>query len=162
VKKVYNRNRIYLPEEVTVMKTRMKKIVSVCCIVSVMGAFAACGKSDEEIEASLLAEMTPTPIPVETTTTPTTTLTVYSGPLPSSDIAVTWSETTLDSQAIMYAAVSEGEFLRVRKGPSTEYDIVGTLTRNQQVAVVAVTDSSWYKTVDGFYISSTYLSSTPL
>ncbi|MBP5180633.1 MAG: SH3 domain-containing protein [Clostridiales bacterium] len=61
----------------------------------------------------------------------------------------------------MYAAVSEGEFLRVRKGPSTEYDIVGTLTRNQQVQVVAVTDSSWYKTIDGFYISSSFLAQDP-
>lgn len=143
------------------MKTTVKKIVSVACVLSVIGAFAACGKDKEPTETSF-ADITPTPVPVETTTTPTTTLTVYSGPLPSSDIAVTWAETTLDAPAIMYAAVSEGEFLRVRKGPSTEYDIVGTLTRNQQIQIVAVTDSSWYKTVDGFYISSTYLSATPL
>lgn len=142
------------------MKTSVKKMISVACAISIMGAFAAC-KKNEEAEATLV-EITPTPVPVETTTTPTTTITMYSGPLPSSDLAVTWGETTLDTPAIMYAAVSEGEFLRVRKGPSTEYDIVGTLTRNQQVQIVAVTDSSWYKTVDGFYISSTYLVSTPV
>lgn len=142
------------------MKTSIKKIVSVACVLSVMGAISACGKDKEPTETSF-ADITPTPIPVETTTTPTTTLTVYSGPLPSNDIAVTWAETTLDTPVVMYAAVSEGEFLRVRKGPSTEYDIVGTLTRNQQVQVVAVTDSSWYKTIDGFYISSSFLAQDP-
>ena len=138
----------------------IKKIVSVACALTVLAGFAACGKEDKTSETSF-AEITPTPILVETTTTPTTTIPVYSGPLPSSDIAVTWGETTLDTPVIMYAAVSEGEFLRVRKGPSTEYDIVGTLTRNQQVQIVAVTDSSWYKTSDGFYISATYLTQQP-
>ena len=138
----------------------IKKIVSVACALTVLAGFAACGKEDKTPETSF-AEITPTPIPVETTTTPTTTIPVYSGPLPSSDIAVTWGETTLDTPVIMYAAVFEGEFLRVRKGPSTEYDIVGTLTRNQQVQIVAVTDSSWYKTSDGFYISATYLTQQP-
>ncbi|MBR1797423.1 MAG: SH3 domain-containing protein [Clostridiales bacterium] len=144
------------------MKTDIKKIISVVCVLSVMGAFAACGKKTQEPEETNFADITPTPVPVETTATPTTTIPVYSGPLPSSDIAVTWSETTLETPVVMYAAVSEGEFLRVRKGPSTEYDIVGTLTRNQQVQIVAVTDSSWYKTIDGFYISSTYLSQSAL
>ena len=132
----------------------IKKIVSVACALTVLAGFAACGKEDKTPETSF-AEITPTPVPVETTTTPTTTIPVYSGPLPSSDIAVTWGETTLDTPVIMYAAVSEGEFLRV------EYDIVGTLTRNQQVQIVAVTDSSWYKTSDGFYISATYLTQQP-
>jgi uncharacterized protein YgiM (DUF1202 family) len=143
-----------------VKKINLKKIVSVACALTIIAAFAACKKEDETVETSF-AEITPTPIPVQTTTTPTTTIPVYSGPLPSSDIAVTWSETTLDTPVVMYAAVSDGEFLRVRKGPSTEYDIVGTLTRNQSVQVVAVTDSSWYKTVDGFYISATYLTQSP-
>ena len=137
-----------------------KRIISVVCALTVIMAFVACKKEDEITESSF-AELTPTPIPVETTTTPTTTIPIYSGPLPASDIAVTWAETTLDTPVIMYAAVSEGEFLRVRKGPSTEYDIVGTLTRNQQVQIVAVTDSSWYKTADGFYISATYLTQAP-
>ena len=138
----------------------IKRIISVACALSVVAAFAACGKEDTPVETSFV-DITPTPIPVETTTTPTTTIPVYSGPLPSSDIAVTWGETVLDSPVIMYASVSEGEFLRVRKVPSTEYDIVGTLTRNQQVQIVAVTDSSWYKTSDGFYISATYLTQAP-
>ena len=138
----------------------IKRIISVACALSVVAAFAACGKEDTPVETSFV-DIPPTPIPVETTTTPTTTIPVYSGPLPASDIAVTWGETVLDSPVIMYAAVSEGEFLRVRKVPSTEYDIVGTLTRNQQVQIVAVTDSSWYKTSDGFYISATYLTQAP-
>ena len=138
----------------------IKRIISVACLIAVVGAFAACKKEDTTPETSF-ADITPTPIPVETTTTPTTTIPVYSGPLPSSDIAVTWAETDLDTPVVMYAAVSDGEFLRVRKGPSTEYDIVGTLTRNQQVQIVAVTDSSWYKTADGFYISATYLTQAP-
>ena len=138
----------------------IKRIISVACLIAAVGAFAACKKEDKTPETSF-ADITPTPIPVETTTTPTTTIPVYSGPLPSSDIAVTWAETDLDTPVVMYAAVSDGEFLRVRKGPSTEYDIVGTLTRNQQVQIVAVTDSSWYKTADGFYISATYLTQAP-
>jgi len=71
-----------------VKKSDIKRIVSVFCAMSVIAAFAACKQEDKPAETSFV-ELTPTPIPVETTTTPTTTIPVYSGPLPSSDIAVT-------------------------------------------------------------------------
>ena len=123
--------------------------------------FVACKKSEKVSDESEQdeSEITTT-IPEVTTEATSTSLSAFSGPLPSSDIAVTWTETQID-QTVRYAAVTAGEFLRVRKGPGTEYDIVGTLTRNQQVQIVAVTDSSWYKTSDGFYISSTYLTQQP-
>ncbi len=142
-------------------KSLILKTVSVVCISAMLLGFAACKKSEkvsDETEQDE-SEITTT-IPEVTTEATSTSLSAFSGPLPSSDIAVTWTETQID-QTVRYAAVTAGEFLRVRKGPGTEYDIVGTMTRNQEVVVIAVTSDGWYKTLDGFYVSGSYLTETP-
>ena len=95
-----------------------------------------------------------------TTTESTTSLPDFSGPLPSNTVAISWQETTIE-QTVRYAYVSTGNYLRVRSGPGQDYDIVGTLTSDMEVIVVAVTDSGWYKTVDGFYVSGDFVTETP-
>ena len=137
-----------------------KKILCIMMAALMLCSFAACKKKDDPEETEE-ADVTPTPIPVETTEAPAPTLMVYEGPLPANSIEVTWTENDLSEPTVMYAAVTEGEFLRVRQGPDTEYDIVGTLTRNQVVTVVASTTTGWYKTSDGFYVSGNYLTNTP-
>lgn len=120
-------------------------------------SFAACGKKTKPTIASTT---TSEQITTTTTTAPTTKLTTYSGPL-TNDQPVTWKETTLDQQVTYYAKVTKGEFLNIRKGPGTEYTKVGTLTRGQSIVVVARTSNGWYKTIDGFYASETYLQKKP-
>lgn len=94
-----------------------------------------------------------------TTTVPTTSLPEYSGPM-INDEEITWTETQLETPATYYANVTKGEFLNVRKGPGTGYEIAGKLTRGQPVEVVAKASGGWYKTKDGFYVSETYLTGT--
>ena len=133
--------------------------ISAGMLIGVMALTAvACGKKAKPTidTAPSTSEITTT-----TTTAPTTKLTTFSGPL-SNDQPITWKETTLDQQVTYYAKVTKGEFLNIRKGPGTEYTKIGTLTRNQTIVVVARTSNGWYKTIDGFYASETYLSKKPL
>ena len=133
--------------------------ISAGMLIGVMALTAvACGKKTKPTidTAPSTSEITTT-----TTTAPTTSLSLYTGPL-TNDQPITWKETTLDQQVTYYAKVTKGEFLNIRKGPGTEYTKIGTLTRNQTIVVVARTSNGWYKTIDGFYASETYLSKKPL
>lgn len=132
--------------------------ISAGMLIGVMAlSVVACGKKTKPtIDTAPSTSM----ITTTTTTAPTTTLTMYTGPL-TNDQQVTWKETTLDQQVTYYAKVTKGEFLNLRKGPGTEYTKIGTLSRGQTVVVVARTSNGWYKTIDGFYCSETYLSKNP-
>ncbi|MCR4774990.1 MAG: SH3 domain-containing protein [Saccharofermentans sp.] len=132
--------------------------ISAGMLIGVMALSAvACGKkSKPTIDTAPSTSM----ITTTTTTAPTTKLSTYTGPL-TNDQQVTWKETTLDQQVTYYAKVTKGEFLNLRKGPGTEYTKIGTLTRGQTIVVVARTSNGWYKTIDGFYASETYLSKKP-
>lgn len=140
---------------------RTKRLVSAALICSMIFAFTACGKEKEtETTPSSSSETIAT---IATTTTSATTLTMYEGPLETADTTETsWTETALQNGSLtLYASVSAGNFLRVRKGPSTDYEIAGTLTRGQSVVVVASTANNWYKTEDGYYVSGEYLKTAP-
>lgn len=139
--------------------SKTKKILCVVLASVMILSIAGCKKKSKAKETEE-SDITPTPIPVATTTTAAPTLPIYSGPLNSGDIEVTWTETEMDA-TVKYAVVTAGEFLNVRKGPNTDYEAVGTLTRNQQVVVVAYTSDGWYKTQDGFYVSGNFLADTP-
>ena len=149
------------------MKKSVKFFVSMILITSMLLSSTACSKknkdkakeTDEVTETS--EEVSESTIPTVAETAPTTVLPDFSGPLSTGEIAITWNETTIDEK-VMYAIVSPDGFLRVRGGPGTDYDIVGSLTTNMEVVVVAVTDNNWYKTSDGFYISGDFLSNTPV
>lgn len=141
------------------MNSKMTAVkLSAGMLIGVMALSAvACGKkSKPTIDTAPSTSL----ITTTTTTAPTTSLQVYKGPL-TNDQQVTWKETTLDQQVTYYAKVTKGEFLNLRKGPGTEYTKIGTLSRGQTVVVVARTSNGWYKTIDGFYASETYLSKKP-
>ena len=141
------------------MKSKMTAVkISAGMLIGVMALSAvACGKKSKPTidTAPSTSQITTT-----TTTAPTTSLTLYTGPL-TNDQQVTWKETTLDQQVTYYAKVTKGEFLNLRKGPGTEYTKIGTLSRGQAIVVVARTSNGWYKTIDGFYASETYLQKKP-
>ena len=137
---------------------RNKRIVAAALICSMLFAFTAC--SDTKATETTPSSTSQTIATIATTTTSATTLPVYEGPLETSDtVAVDWTENALPEPLTLYATVSAGNFLRVRRGPGTSYEIAGTLTRGQAVVVVASTGNSWYKTEDGYYVSGEYLKS---
>ena len=141
------------------MNSKMTAVkISAGMLIGVMAlSVVACGKKNKPtIDTAPSTSM----ITTTTTAAPTTKLTTFTGPL-TNDQQVTWKETTLDQQVTYYAKVTKGEFLNLRKGPGTEYTKIGTLSRGQTVVVVARTSNGWYKTIDGFYASETYLSKKP-
>ncbi len=141
---------------------RLLRTVSVALVCSFLFALSACSKKPAETSAESTPSSTSETIATVTTPSTTqTTLPVYSGPLATSDTTETsWNEQALQNEATLYATVSSGTFLRVRKGPGKNYDIAGTLIRGQAVTVVATTSDGWYKTKDGYYVSGQYLKTT--
>jgi len=134
------------------------RIIAILLAGTMMAGLSACGSKTAETTAASVAASSDASA-TTTTTVATTVLTEYSGPL-ANDQEVTWEESPLDAELTLYSTVTAGEFLNVRKGPGTEYNKAGTLTRGQTVVVVARTGTGWYKTSDGFYVSETYLSAT--
>jgi len=94
-------------------------------------------------------------------TVPETTLFVFREPIEENDQEVTWQETELQSELPKYVKINS-DYLRVRKGPGTEYDQVAALTKNMLVIVVAKTQNNWYKLDSGYYVSGEYLSDTKI
>jgi hypothetical protein len=154
-----NKLNDYAHAYVEVIIVNRKKFTTALIAAMTIGALclgvAACGgKQPEPTETETeTTEITTT----TTTTAPTTTLTVWSGPMATTE-EVTWKETKLEAPATYYVKVNKGEFLNVRSGPGTTYEKVGALTRGQSVTVVAKANGIWYKTQDGYFISDTYLS----
>ncbi|MBN1891281.1 MAG: SH3 domain-containing protein [Clostridiales bacterium] len=140
----------------------IRKTVAVLIAVGVVFSLTACSDNgDDRPQTQMTSDETSgSSIPIDIPAT-TTTLHVYQGTLPPNDIAVTWEEEQLESPVTKYVDISS-DFLRVRKGPDTEYEQVASLTRNMQVLVVAKTASGWYKLDSGYYVSGDYLSSTPV
>lgn len=63
-----------------------------------------------------------------------------------------------------YYAVSKGG-LNIRKGPSTDYDIIGTLAYGDSVSITGKTDNNWYQILynnNTGYVSSKYVSEDPV
>ncbi len=140
----------------------VKNMIPVALVCSMMFAASACSKKPAETsEASTIPTTSATIATVTTPSTEVTTLPMYSGPLATTEtVNVTWNENELTSPVTLYSTVAAGNFLRVRKGPGKNYDIVGTLVRGQAVTVVASTADGWYKTQDGYYVSGSYLKAT--
>ncbi len=63
----------------------------------------------------------------------------------------------------MYVNTAD-DYLNVRRGPDPNVytDIVSKLPRGAAVTVVATTSNGWYKTSDGYYVTGSYLSSSPV
>ena len=139
----------------------LRQIVSVALVCSTVAAFTACSSKESETTVETTPTTSETIVTITTPSTEQTTLPVIVGPLPTDNSQeVTWNESTLPKEVTLYATVSAGQFLRVRKGPDTKYDIAGTLVRGQAVTVVATAPNNWYKTSDGYYVSGKYLKTT--
>ena len=133
------------------------KILAGAVVVTMALSLASCGKEKEEKKA----KETEAPVTEETTTVPTTeatTIPVYSGPM-TNDITVSWNKQVLDQPVTKY--ISCTDYINVRKGPGTEYEIVAKFANNMQIVVTAVTDSNWFKTNDGFYVSADLCTDAP-
>ena len=133
---------------------------SMTCVMLV--SMSACGKKkddDEETSESASSTTETTPMVTVPTTEATTTLMEYGLTIQPNNEEVKWQETAMDAK-VMYVHISDG-YLKIRKGPGTDYEIVGTLTAGMEVIVVAKTDNNWYKLEDGFYVSGDYISATP-
>ena len=86
------------------------------------------------------AEETPTPTP-----SPTPTVT----PAPAEEYPFTGT----------FYSVGE---VNVRSGPGTSFDVIGRLTENESVNVVAKTENGWYKLENGGYVSGSMLTDEPV
>ncbi|MBR2750123.1 MAG: SH3 domain-containing protein [Lachnospiraceae bacterium] len=137
------------------------KVVALALVCAMGGAVVGCGKKEETTTtapSSIEVTSETTPVESATTTTESTTLMEYGESLAPNDIQVTWQEDAMDPK-VMYIVGVEN-YLKVRKGPDTKYDQVGSLTKGMQVIVVAKTNNNWYKLQDGYYVSADYVSLT--
>jgi len=134
------------------------RITALMLVLALAIGTAACNSKKPKSTTQTTPSSEPEITTTTTTTETTTALTEYKGPLPDNDVNKTWDESNLETETIMYCTVSAGEFLNVRKGPASEHERVGRLSRGQAIKVVAKTSNGWYKTFDGFYISGEYLS----
>ena len=143
-------------------RERITKTLILCSVlVGGIVFLASCGKDTKQT-------MTTKATDTLTTTAATTTVTTASVPAISGTLATnvigvtpTWTETAIDPAKTMYVKVVS-DYLRIRKGPGTEYGQVGSLTNGMTVSVVAKTDTNWYKLQDGYYVSGDFLTETPI
>ena len=71
-------------------------------------------------------------------------------------ILPTYEVTALEEPALMYASTS----VNVRQGPSTDYEIVGSLKPGREVTVTGQADTGWYEILyneDKVFVSDKYL-----
>lgn len=142
------------------MKKNMMKIAAVAATLAMAFSVAACGSDTTAVSTEAQDETTAetTTVPVETTTA--STIPTYSaGPDETNSTPVSWTEDALESEQVMYC-YNVDQFLNVRTGPGTDYDIAGHLEPGMAVTVVARTSDGWYKTSDGYYVNESFLSST--
>lgn len=140
-------------------KRYLKLAISTILALSLLVGAAGCKKKDTA-ETSDTSETEETTTTATTTTVPTTSLTEYSGPLPSNDVAITWTETPYDEPVTRYVATND--YMNVRKGPGTEYDSVARFYRGQAITVTAYTQNGWLRTEDGFYVSGDFVQNDPV
>ena len=105
---------------------------SMTCVMLV--SMAACGKKKDDDEET--SETTPsvtetTPMVTVPTTEATTTLQEYGVTIQPNNQEVKWQETAMEAK-VMYVHISDG-YLKIRKGPGTDYEQVGTLTAGMEV-----------------------------
>lgn len=135
----------------------MIKTLSAGLVCGLMLSLAACGgKKETETEPTTMATTETTPIVTTQTTTEATTLMEYGVSIAPNDVAVTWTEESFDAKVMQVTGIEN--YLKIRKGPGTDYEQIGSLKNGAQVIVVAKTDNNWYRTQDGYYISGEFLS----
>lgn len=137
----------------------IKRIAVAVIAAGIIFSLTACNDPDDKKPVTKTTSTTTTPTSIPIATIPETTLYVFLGPMVANDQAVTWQEQALPSSIIKKVNITS-DFLRVRKGPGTEYEQVAALTKGMQVIVVSKTANGWYKLDDGYYVSGEFLSDT--
>ena len=141
----------------------LKKTLVLTLAVAMVISCAACGKkkskSKETTAETSDSSAETTPIVSSPDTSATTTLMDYGVSIAPNDEPITWTDEEFEAK-VMYVKITSG-YLKIRKGPDTKYEQVGTLTAGMQVIVVAKTSNNWFKLEDGYYVSGDYISLTP-
>lgn len=107
-----------------------------------------------ESPAESISELTETQAETQNeVTSATTTAVATSTPAPTP--TPSYSETSLSKQ--VYATCK----LNVRSGPGTSYDAVKQIERGSAIDVIGVTDSGWYHTYNGNWVSKDLCQDTP-
>lgn len=140
---------------------RLARTILICTLAAGGCAFLASCGSKEAAQTTTTGTTTVMPITTQTTAETTPSVPAISGPLPTNAVGATptWTETAIDPAKTMYVDVVD--FLRIRKGPSQDFEQVGSLTDGMAITVVAKTDANWYKLLDGYYVSGDFLTETP-
>jgi len=148
-------------EEINAMKLNHLAKKGIALVLSLVFVFslAGCGSSSKDKEEDETKTSETTTLATLETTPVTTTLREYGVSAVPNDVAVSWQESEITATT-MYVHVTSG-YLKVRKGPGTDYQQVAALSSGMQVIVVAKTSDNWYKLQDGFYTYGEYLSLTP-
>ena len=115
-------------------------------------------RNTEKMEdTNLASEVTPTEAPTEEIKVEAPAATPVPAPISTPTPAPEYTVTSMD--ATMYAKQS----VNVRKGPSTDYEKVGSLSQGQKVKVTGKASTGWYEiSYDGAtaYVSGSYLTDT--
>jgi hypothetical protein len=144
---------------------QLTKSALICSmILAGIVSITACSEEDKLPTASpstsqpSASSSTVDPLTSVSDVSPTPSLAEIAGTLKPNDIAITWVENVIVEKT-MYVDITDG-YLKIRKGPGKDYEQIGTLTNDMPVIVIALTESNWYKTKDGFYVSGEYMSDT--
>lgn len=141
----------------------IKRTLALTLACVLLFSAAACGKKKTKTtkasDSSAEDTSDTTPIVSIPDTEATTVLAQYGGQLPENDQEITWTEEEMEAKVMYVKGVSD--YLKVRKGPGTDYDVVGKLTPGMQVIVIGKTGNNWFKLEDGYYVSGEYISLTP-
>lgn len=144
------------------MKSRsmVRLFVVLVLTVGLSMGLTACGAGTNDKEPNVSGSTTTTPTSLITIDSTTTSLFVFNETIEPNNEVITWDIEPM-SPTIKYVDITS-DFLKIRKGPGTTYEQVGTLTRGMQVIVTGVTESDWYQLEDGYYVSGDYLSESPV
>lgn len=112
---------------------------SVATAAAVTGAAAGCGPGPEEAA-------TPTAVKPTHTLTPTKVMQLTRTPTPTKTSTSTPTKTPTKTPTPQPIAIVDTEGLNVRKGPGTDYDILGSVKRGDELVIVGrLADKSWYQ-----------------
>jgi len=141
---------------------RLTKTILICTVV-LAGAISltACSNGKKPVNSTPAPSTEMSTGAVIVTATPTPSIAEITGSIAANDTPVTWTETVMPD-TVMYVKLKDG-FLKVRKGPGTDYAQVAALTDGMPVTVIGtavMTDTTWYRLKDGFYVSGDYLTAT--
>ena len=135
-------------------------LVTVMLVSTLSGCSGCKDKTEENVTSEIVSEETTEEltedVSEEVSETVSEETSVETSETPSEEVSEEPAYTVEPMSATRYAQRS----VNVRKGPGTEYDRVGSLTTNQEVAVTGKASTGWYEiSYNGevAYVSNNYL-----